>query len=118
MSRAARSSLAVVLAGLLAACGNSGGSKTVTVPPAPTVAPAPATFAGVLAAAASCRNAASGCVTPRRAVKPLAVDPRGEAAAALATALSAASAPVDSSRSTLRRWARVPCRPPAANRCR
>ena len=46
MFRAARSSLAVVLAGLLAACGNSGGSKTVTVAPDPTVAPAPATGTG------------------------------------------------------------------------
>jgi hypothetical protein len=38
VSRAARCSFAVVLAALLAACGNSGGAKTVTVQP--TVAPA------------------------------------------------------------------------------
>ncbi len=38
--RAARSSLAVVLAGLLAACGNSGGTKTVTVASVVQTAPA------------------------------------------------------------------------------
>ena len=90
------------------ACGRAGRA-------ARTLQNTPATFAGVFAAVASARNAAIGCVTPlqrgrgrrpsrRAARRPPRPRPPGRPS----------SKPVgELAQQRLRRWASVPCRPPA-----